>query len=257
MKLTHAIILAAGLGTRMRPLTNDLPKPLIAVKGKALIDWCIDWLAAADVHEVVVNSSYLAEKLEAHLSASKKIRISREPSPPLETGGGIAKALPLLGDEPFIAMNSDAIFASPRPSFAEEGANMATPAHPIKRLCAEWSDNLDFLMLLVHRRDAVGWEGSNGDFVMDASGRIRRPREGEEAAYIFTGVEIIHPHVFDGCPAGAFSLNALWNARLGSDGWFTRIRAVVHDGAWLNVGDLHGLKAAEAYGATTVAGSWT
>lgn len=239
MKLTRAIVLAAGLGTRMRPLTNELPKPLIAVKGKALIDWCLEWLADAGIHEVVINSSYLAEKLEAHVKLRGNVKISREGAPPLETGGGIAKALPMLGDAPFLAMNSDAIFPK-------------AAVHPVTRLCDAWGDDLDFVMLLVAKGNAIGWEGGKGDFVMDTHGRIRRPHAGEDAPLIFTGVEIIHPRVFAGCPEGAFSLSRLWNAHVDADGWYTRIRAVIHDGAWLNVGDLAGLKAAEDYGAAQV-----
>lgn len=234
MKLTHAIILAAGLGTRMRPLTHEVPKPLIAVKGKALIDWCLEWLDAVGIQDVVVNSSYLAEKLEAHLVDKKKVKVSREGAPPLETGGGIAKAMPMLGDGPFLAMNSDAIFP-------------VTDIHPVTRLVDAWRDELDFVMLLVPVAKAIGWEKNGGDFIMDEAGRIRRPRDGEDAPYIFTGVEMMHPRVFVGCPEGAFSLSTLWNAHVDADGWFTRIRAVVHDGAWLNVGDLQGLAAAEDY----------
>lgn len=235
MNLTHAMVLAAGLGTRMRPLTNTIPKPLIPVAGKPLIDWCLDWLAAAGISQTVINTSYLAEQLEAHLATRMvpQVRLSREAHPPLETGGGILKALPLLGDEPFLAMNSDAIF----PSGGE---------HPIARLKAAWSDDLDFLMLLVPKAHAIGWEGK-GDFVADDDGRIRRPREGEDAPYIFSGVEIIHPRVFVGAPEGAFSLSKLWHARVGADGWHEHMRAVIHEGPWLNVGDLPGLKAAEDY----------
>lgn len=235
MMLSHAIILAAGLGTRMRPLTNSVPKPLIPVGGVPLIDWCLNWLADVGVREVVINTSYRAQQLEEYLASRSHphIRCSREEPAPLETGGGIANALPMLGHTPFLAMNSDAIF----PSVA---------VHPVLRMQQVWTDDLDFVMLLVPKSNAIGWEGS-GDFVVDAAGRIRRPREGEDAPYIFTGVEIIHPRVFEGCPAGAFSLSVLWNARLGEDGFFQRIRAVIHDGDWLNVGDLAGLAAAEAY----------
>lgn len=235
MNLTHAIILSAGLGTRMRPLTNNMPKPLIPVRGVPLIDWCLEWLSDADISDVVINTSYLAQQLEDYLQGrtSPRIRFSREEPAPLETGGGIAKALPMLGTEPFLAMNSDAIFPAQAP-------------HPIAQMKAAWSDDLDFLMLLVPKANAVGWEGK-GDFVMDDQGRIRRPREGEDAPYIFTGVEIIHPRVFAGCPSGAFSLSKLWNARIGEDGFFTHIRAIAHTGAWLNVGDLAGLAEAEAY----------
>lgn len=228
--ITHAMILAAGLGTRMRPLTNDLPKPLIPVAGKPLIDWCIDWLEAGGIKQIVINSSYRAAQLEAHLSGRKHIAVSREDEPPLETGGGVAKALPMLGTKPFLTMNADAILAG---------------NDSIAQLNKEWSDDLDFLMLLVPRARAIGWTGK-GDFILDA-GCIRRPNPGEEADYVFTGVQIMHPRVFEGCPDGAFSLSKLWKQRIGPDGWHQRVHAIVHDGDWINVGDLEGLKTAEEY----------
>ncbi len=235
MKLTHAMVLAAGLGTRMRPLTHTMPKPLIPVQGKPLIDWCLEWLLEAGIDDVVVNSSYRAQQLEDYLAtrAQPRLHLAREEPQPLETGGGIAHALPLLGDAPFLTMNSDAIF----PGQSE---------HPIARMTAAWSDDLDFLMLLVPCVQAIGWQGQ-GDFVVDANGRLRRPHAGEDAPYIFSGVEIIHPRAFVGCPSGAFSLSRLWQERVGEDGWYTGIRAVIHTGDWLNVGDLAGLSAAEDY----------
>jgi len=235
VKLTHAMILAAGLGTRMRPLTEAMPKPLIPVAGKPLIDWCLDWLAEAGVAHAVINSSYLAEQLEAHVASRTvpQVAISREGAPPLETGGGVAKALPLLGDGPFLTLNSDAIFVP--------GAR-----HPVAALAEAWDDSLDFLMLLVPAARAIGWEGA-GDFCVNAAGEIRRPQPGEDAPYLFTGVEIMHPRVFAGCPEGAFSLSYLWKQRQRADGFYDRIRAVIHDGDWLNVGDLRGLEAANNY----------
>lgn len=237
MKLSHAIILSAGLGTRMRPLTDTIPKPLIKVNGTPLIDYCLDFIAAAGIAQVVVNTSYRAQQLEDYLNArtSPRVHFSREEPAPLETGGGIANALPLLGDAPFVAMNSDAIFP-------------ATATHPLERMSGAWGEDVDFLMLLIPKAHAIGWQG-RGDFVLGEGGRIRRPEAGQDAPYIFSGLEIIRPEVFIGCPKGAFSLSQLWNARLGEGGWFNRIRALVHDGPWLNVGDLEGLAAAEAYGA--------
>jgi MurNAc alpha-1-phosphate uridylyltransferase len=237
LQLTHAMILAAGLGTRMRPLTLDVPKPLIPVAGKALIDWNIDWLSAAGITEVVVNSSYLADKLEAHLAVrtAPRIHLSREGSPPLETGGGVKKALPLLGTQPFLTMNSDAILP------LQEGA-----AHPVQQLADAWDDDVDFLLLVVPRAQAIGWEG-NGDFVVDGAGRTRRPAAGEDAPYIFTGVEIMHPRVFANAPEGAFSLSKLWARGQGDAPWLPRVRALVHAGPWLNVGALQGLAVAERY----------
>lgn len=236
MMLRHAIILAAGLGTRMRPLTHTMPKPMIPVQGKKLIDWNLDWLAEAGITQVVVNTSYLAEQLEEYLAATRtkpQVQFSREEPAPLETGGGIARALPMLGHQPFLAMNSDAIFP-------------AAPTHPVQQLVAAWDDALDFLMLVVPKTQAHGWEG-RGDFVLNEAGELRRPREGEDAPYIFTGVELIHPRVFTEYPQGAFSLSYFWKQRLRTDGFHDRMRAIVHQSAWLNVGDLPGLAAAEAY----------
>lgn len=240
MTLTRAIILSAGLGTRMRPLTDTVPKPLIAVNGKPLIDHCLDWVEAAGITDVVINTSYLAQRLEDHLRrrASPVIYFSREEPAPLETGGGIAKALPFLGDKPFLAMNSDALFPK-------------TSVHPVARLAAAWDDALDFLMLVVPKDKALGWAG-NGDFILNAAGELRRAKEGEEAPYIFTGVEIIHPRVFQDNPGGAFSLNYYWKKLARADGFHDRMRAVVHEGDWLNVGDLAGLKVAETYSTTGI-----
>jgi MurNAc alpha-1-phosphate uridylyltransferase len=237
MKLTHAIVLAAGLGTRMRPLNDTLLNPLILLHGMPLIDHCLGWLADAGIREAVVNTSYRAQQLEDHLAMRQslpRVQFSREEPAPLETGGGIARALSLLGNAPFLAMNSDAVFPP-------------MPHHPVLRMEAAWSDDLDFLMLLVPRAQTIGWEGC-GDFVTDDAGRIRRPYDGESAELIFTGVEIIHPRVFAGCPDGAFSLSRLWKlCETEEGGWHSRMRAVIHDGAWLNVGDLAGLAAAENY----------
>lgn len=233
-KITHAMILAAGLGTRMRPLTETLPKPLIPVAGKPLIDWCMEWLAEGGIREVVVNSSYRAVQLEEHLGA--RATISREGEPPLETGGGVAKALPMLGRGPFLTMNSDAILRQ-------------VGEHPVKQLAAAWSDANDFVMLVVPRARAIGWEG-NGDFVYDAH-TLRRPQPGEDADYVFTGVQLMHPRVFKGAPEGAFSLSKLWEKSRGPEGWYQRIHAVVYEGEWLNVGDLKGLATAEQHLAAT------
>lgn len=226
MNITHGMVLAAGLGTRMRPLTLEKPKPLIPVAGKPLIDWNLEFLAAGGIDHVVVNTSYLADQLEAHLD--DRAALSREGAPPLETGGGVKKALPLLGEGVFLTMNSDAILP---------GAN------PIAKLAGAWREGIDFLLLLVPVSKAIGWQG-NGDFVLEGD-RIRRPREGEVADHIFTGVELMHPRAFTHAPDGAFSLSALWKK---DD--FARVAAIVHDGPWLNVGDLDGLKTAEAYFAT-------
>lgn len=231
-----AIVLAAGLGKRLRPITLTTPKPLVRVGGKPLIDWALDQLQAEGISEVVVNTSYLYEQVEAHVAQRMHpaISLSRELPEPLETGGGIKQALPLLGGEPFLVLNSDTICLD------------GPDATAISRLRGAWDADLDFLMLVQPLERAVGFYGS-GDFVVDAQGYVRRPEEGENAPYVFTGIEIIHPRVFEGSPDGAFSLNRLWDHLKGEDGWFRRIRAVVHDGDWLHVGDARGLREVEAY----------
>ncbi len=237
--ISHAIVLAAGLGSRLRPLTLTTPKPLVQVGGKCLLDWALFQVANAGITQAVVNTSYLYDKVEAHVAARNelpKISISREMPSPLETGGGIAKALPLLGSAPFIVLNSDTICI--------DGPNLTA----IDRLANAWNarDDIDFLMLLHPRSRAVGFYGE-GDFVLSENGSVRRPYSGEDAPYVFTGIEIIHPRAFDGCPEGAFSLNVLWNRNRAKDGSFERVAAIVHDGDWLHVGDLQGLKDVEAY----------
>jgi MurNAc alpha-1-phosphate uridylyltransferase len=236
LELQKAMILAAGLGKRMRPLTLTTPKPLIPVVGKPLIDWSLDWLMEAGMTEVIVNTSYLAEKLEAHLAGRTvpHIRFSREEPEPMETGGGIKHALPLIGAEPFLVMNSDNIYQREK-----------SAVHPVHQLAAAWREDLDFLMLLEPRERAIGWSG-NGDFIRAEDGRIRRPRAGETAPYIFTGVEIIHPRIFAGSPEGAFSLNYFWQRLTEEGGWIGRTSSIIHEGTWLNVGDLEGLKHTEA-----------
>lgn len=236
MSITDAMILAAGLGTRMRPLTLTMPKPLIPVGGKALIDWNLDWLEAAGMRHVVINSSYLAEQLEAHVARRSEpaITVSREGEPPLETGGGVAYALDKLQGGVFLTMNSDAILPD-------------TATHPVTALQQHWHNaEQNFLLLLVPHARAIGWAG-NGDFLRDAAGRIRCPRQGEAAEFIFTGIQLMHRRAFADAPTGAFSLSLLWQRSAGTEGWLPRVRSIVHDGDWLNVGDLPGLAAAEEY----------
>lgn len=230
---TRAMILAAGRGLRMAPLTDTMPKPLVPVRGKPLIDYSLDWLAASGVADVVVNSSYLADMLEAHLAAraAPRVRISRE-AERLETGGGIKKALPLLGDAPFFSLNSDAIcIDGPRPA--------------LHRLWQAWDGALMDALLLLHPvEQAVGFEGA-GDFFADSAGVLKRRGDAPHAPYVFTGVQLVHPRLFADSPDGAFSLNVLYNRDMASDGTLHRIAGLVHDGAWLHVGDTAGLRQAE------------
>jgi MurNAc alpha-1-phosphate uridylyltransferase len=226
-----AMVMAAGFGTRMRPLTLQVPKPLVRVLGKPLIDYALDFLAQAGVMEVVVNSHYLPELLEAHLAARNilpHIRISRE-EVVLETGGGIKKALNSIGGNPFFVINSDVICI-----------NGNIPA--LHRLWQAWDDSSMDAILLLHRTEnAIGYEGKGDFFISGDDKKLRRRLNDESAPFVFTGVQLLHPRLFDGAPEGAFSLNVLYNKNLG------RVGAIVHDGVWLHVGDQQGLNQAENF----------
>lgn len=229
----NAIILAAGLGTRMRPLTEQMPKPLIEVAGKALVDWAIELVADGGTKFLVINTCYKADMLESHVAKCHKpqIAISREPKP-LETGGGIANALDLLGEAPFFSLNSDTICLP--------GAQ-----NPLINLAKAWDDtSMDALLLLHPTKAAIGYHGA-GDFYLYEEGYVERRGARESAPYVFTGVQLIHPRLFEHAPTaetdGVFSMNTLFDRDL------SRIHAVIHDGDWLHVGDVSGLARAEAY----------
>ena len=230
-----AMVMAAGLGTRMRPLTESLPKPLIAVNGITLIDRALDWLGASGVTTAVVNSFYKAGLLEAHLASRSQpaIVISREPAL-LDTGGGLLNALPRLGNAPFFSINSDVICL--------DGSRPA-----LHRLAEQWNPRTMDGLLLVHKVEhAVGYAGA-GDFFTDQENRLRRRGPHAAAPFVFTGVQLLHPRLFTAAPAGAFSLNLLYDRGKQADGTLPRLHALVHDGAWLHVGDPHGLALAGEY----------
>jgi MurNAc alpha-1-phosphate uridylyltransferase len=215
----RAMLLAAGLGQRMRPVTDVMPKPMVKVGGKSLIDWTLDALDDAGVPEAVVNVHYLAPLLVKHLAgrARPRVLISDETAQLLDTGGGVTKALPLLGDAPFFVCNCDAIIAGGTSAF--------------ERLADAWTDALDVLMLVHPRESAYGFDGA-GDFFVDAEGRMARRGTVAEAPYVYAGLFIVHPRAFAGAKAEPFSLNNIWNAAIAAD----RMRAVVHDGRWYHVG---------------------
>jgi N-acetyl-alpha-D-muramate 1-phosphate uridylyltransferase len=230
-----AMVLAAGLGLRMRPLTEHLPKPLVRVADITLIDRALDWLSVSGVSEAVVNSHYLASQLEAHLARrnAPKIHISREETV-LETGGGIKQALSLLGNDAFFSVNSDVICL--------DGASPA-----LQRLYQRWDEKeMDALLLVQQVEKTIGYEGV-GDFFVHENGAIRRRGEEKNAPFVFTGVQLLHPRLFTGAPQGAFSLNLLYNRGMGSDGILKRIYALPHDGEWLHIGDAKGLTQAEQF----------
>jgi MurNAc alpha-1-phosphate uridylyltransferase len=234
--LDRAMILAAGLGTRMAPLTLERPKPLIELNGKPLIDHAIDRLVRGGVKLIVVNVHYLADQLIAHLEKRRardpnvEIRISDETGPILDTGGGIAKALAHFEDEPFFTHNSDSLWV--------EGMGSA-----MARMRARWNpETMDALMLLAPCATAIGYEG-RGDFEMDAWGVLKRRPEMNLAPFVWTGLQIIHPRLFDGAPAGRFSINRLWDKALDKG----RLYGVRLDGVWIHVGTPQGLQDAEIF----------
>lgn len=226
-----AMVLAAGLGTRMRPYNGHLPKPLVEISGKALIDYALDRLAEADVTRAVVNVHHLAEALVEHLAARKRpqVVISDERAALLGTGGGIAKALPQLGGGPFFLVNSDTLWLEGvRPNFIRL-AEAFDPA------------SMDALLLLAPAAGSIGYSG-RGDFAMSADGRLRRRAEKEVVPFVYAGAAVLAPELFAAAPAGAFSLTRLFDAATDSG----RLFGLRLDGVWMHVGTPEAVAAAEA-----------
>ena len=226
-----AMVLAAGLGTRMRPLTAAQPKPLVRVAGKALIDYSLDALAAAGVAKAVVNVHYLADALEAHLitrNGAPKIVISDERVQLLETGGGMVKAAPLLPD-PYFCLNSDNIW-------------LDGPLDAFRELSAAWRpERMDCLMLLVSHARSFNYHGK-GDFQLDQLGRITRRRPGRIAPFVWTGIQLIAHRLLRDAPEGPFSTNLLWSRAI-EEG---RLYGISHTGVWFEVGEPSAIPATEA-----------
>ncbi len=223
------MILAAGLGTRMRPLTDHTPKPLLKVANKRIIDYGLDHLHVAGVETAVVNKHFLPDQIEAWAKqiSSPKIVISDETDQVLETGGGVKRALPVLGTEPFYVLNSDCFWT-----------DHGTPA--LERLAQSWDNAImDCLLLLCDPKHTTGYDGS-GDFVMDAKGRLKRQTQN---GLCFIGAYLVHPRLFENAPAGRFSMNVLWNEAIANQ----RLFGISHQGHWLHVGTPDAIKAAEDY----------
>jgi MurNAc alpha-1-phosphate uridylyltransferase len=230
-KLRTAMVLAAGRGERMRPLTEQIPKPLVAVAGKPLIDHVLDRLAAAGVERAVVNVHYLAGLIERHLKDRKapKIEISDEREALLDTGGGVVKALRLLGAVPFFHVNSDTIWIDGVKPNLERLAEAFDPA------------TMDALLLLAPIAASIGYAGS-GDFIMAADGRLKGRGEREVAAFVYAGAAVLRPELFKDAPAGAFSLTRLFS-RAADAG---RLHGLRLEGIWMHVGTPDAIKQAEA-----------
>jgi MurNAc alpha-1-phosphate uridylyltransferase len=226
----RAMVLAAGIGKRMRPLTATVPKPLIEVAGRALIDHNLDRLEHAGVEAAVVNVHYLADLMRAHVARRRKpaVIISDERAKLLDTGGGIAKALPHFDGEAFYLMNSD--------SFWIEG-----PRPNLDWLAGAWDEaSMDAVLLLASTVRSVGY-GGRGDFRMDPAGRLSRRAEREVAPFAYAGAAILHPRLFEGCPSGPFSLNLLFDKAIEAG----RLFGVRMDGFWLHVGTPEAIGEAE------------
>lgn len=227
----RAMVLAAGLGARMRPLSDRIPKPLVAVGGRALIDHVLDRLAEIAVEMAVVNVHHLADQVEQHLAGrlAPKIVISDEREELLDTGGGIVKSLPALGPAPFFVVNSDAIWIDGvRPNLLRL-AEIFDPGR------------MDALLLLAATSTSVGY-GGRGDFIMAPDGRISRRREREVVPFVYAGAAILSPALFSTAPPGAFSLNLLFDRAIEAG----RLYGLRLEGVWMHVGTPEAIAAAEA-----------
>lgn len=226
----RAMLLAAGLGTRMRPLTETTAKPLLTVAGRSLLDRALDHLARVGVERVVVNTHWQAEAVRAALAARDRPEtVESHEETLLDTGGAVARALPLLGPDPFYVVNGDALWL--------DGTRPA-----LWRLAQAFDPAVTDAVLLVHRAVQVPYYSGRGDFAVDPLGRVRRPAEKEIVPYLYTGVQLVAPALFAAAPAGPFSMNLLWDRAIAAD----RLRALVHDGIWLHLSTPEDLAAAEA-----------
>jgi MurNAc alpha-1-phosphate uridylyltransferase len=226
-----AMVLAAGLGLRLRPITEKLPKPLIEIAGRSLLDRALDRLDDAGIELAVVNVHYLGEMIEEHLKdrATPKTIVSREESL-LETGGGVLRALPILGDAPFYVVNGDALWLNGHED-------------TLTRMARMWDDSvMDGLLLLHSTVEAYGYDGV-GDFLLDPVGRLTRRPESEVSPYLFTGIQLLHPRLFQGVPEGFFSLNLMYDRAIAEG----RLFGIVHDGEWFHVGTPEHLETAQTY----------
>lgn len=217
-----AMVLAAGLGKRMRPLTATRPKPLVQVAGRSLLDHTLDRLRAAGIKHAVVNVHYLPDALEAHVRNRVKgieVSISDEREMLLETGGGLTKALPLIRSDPFLSVNSDNLWID-------------GPTDTLRLVASHWDpDRMDALLLMVPLARASCHDGQ-GDFHLTAGGKVRRKKPGTVAPFVYTGIQMLSKRMFEGAPEGPFSMNILWDRAIEQGRCF----GMVHQGLWFDVG---------------------
>ena len=224
------MVLAAGLGKRMRPITDTIPKPLVPVAGRTLLDWGLDALQAEGVEHAVVNVHYLADQIEAHVAsrAAPHITISDERAELLDSAGGIVQALPILGDEPFFILNADTFWLDEKPS-------------SLSRLAALWDDGrMDILLMLASMDDVTGHSGST-DFLLNGKGRLARAK-GDPAGHVYAGAGIVHPRIFAGAEARPHSLNAYFDRAIAEG----RLFGMLMRGRWITVGTPDAIAPAQA-----------
>jgi MurNAc alpha-1-phosphate uridylyltransferase len=231
VKPTKAMVLAAGLGVRMRPLTDRMPKPLVPVAGRPLLDHVLDKLADADVSEAVVNVHYLPDQIIAHTASRKRPRviISDERDQVLGTGGGVVKALPLLGPEPFFHVNADTLWIDGvRPNLAR----LAETFDPAR---------MDILLLMAPTTSSIGY-GGRGDYSMLPDGALRKRREHQVVPFVYAGAAIMSPSLFADAPSGEFSLTRMFDQANEQE----RLFGLRLDGVWMHVGTPEAIREAEA-----------
>ena len=227
------MVMAAGLGKRMRPLTATRPKPLIEVAGRPLLDHVLERLSAAGVQKIVVNVHYLPGSIEAHLASKPhglQVTISDESAQLLETGGGMVKAGPMIDADPFLVVNSDNLWID-------------GPADTLKLLASHWDERrMDALLLVVPHARAQNHRGL-GDFHMDRAGRLRRREKARVAPFVFTGIQIVSKVLLQDAPEGPFSTNLLWDRAIKAGRCF----GAVHQGLWFDVGTPGAIRETEAF----------
>jgi MurNAc alpha-1-phosphate uridylyltransferase len=230
VKPTKAMILAAGLGQRMRPLTDRMPKPLVSVAGRTLLDHVLDKLGVAGVNEAIINVHYLPDQIIAHVAGRKnpRVTISDERDQVLGTGGGVVKALPMLGNAPFFHLNADTLWIDGvRPNLA--------------RLAEAFdAERMDILLLMAPTASSIGYDGS-GDYAMLPDGALRKRREHQVVPFVYAGVAIMSPAIFAGAPKGEFSLTKMFDAANEQE----RLFGLRLDGTWMHVGTPDAVGAAE------------
>jgi N-acetyl-alpha-D-muramate 1-phosphate uridylyltransferase len=249
-KIKTAMVLAAGYGTRLKPLTDALPKPLVPVASRPMIDYALEKLQTYGIREIVINVSHLKEQLVAHLTTRKNLSIKiSEEAEPLETGGGLKKAQPLLGNEPVFVINSDIIWTDESPLLAGVGAGGSATAEPaegrrvestLARLTRHWDDaKMDFLLLAQPKFKAVGHDKGEDHLFIKRENTIGW--SDTDAPYIIAGIGIFHPRVLADAPDGKFSVKILWHQALAQN----RLFCLPHQGRWFQTGTIADIQKTE------------